>query len=160
MSVDWKRLLVFWGLAAAGLLVSAQGAHEVSLECGGTTVVLTCGRAADPDDPGDPRACNDNKLTFKLSTGGQVPILPPQGFDASKTPVAMSCDVGKGNGKNYVSVEFNNGHRDCLPCMTYHLFDPSGRRLTADKTNAMRQLGEFSKKVGGFHYGKPVVIEK
>ena len=32
--------------------------------------------------------------------------------------------------------------------------------LNADKTNAMRQLGTFSKKVGGFHYGKPVEIEK
>lgn len=157
MNVNWKNLSVFWGLAAGGLLASAQNTGEVSLECGGTRVVLTCGKTSDPEDP---RACNDNKLTFKLSTGRQVPILPPKGFDASKTPVALSCNVGKSDGKSYISVELSNGHRDCLSCMTYHLFDPSGQRLTADKTNAMWQLGAFSKKVGGFHYGRPVEIEK
>lgn len=157
MSVDWKKLPVLWGLATAVLLASAQGVREVSLECGGTKAVLTCGKVADPEDP---RACNDNKLIFQLSTGQKLSILPPKGFDASKTPVALSCNVGKSDGKHYISVELNNGHRDCLPCMTYHLFDPSGQRLTADKTNAMRQLGAFSKKVGGFQYGEPVVIEK
>lgn len=160
MSVDWKLLLVFWVLAMTGRVASAQAAGEVSLECGGTTVVLTCGKTVNPDDSGDPRVCNDNKLTFKLATGRQIPILPSPGFDVSKTPVALSCYAGKGDGKSYVSVQLSNGHADCLSCMTYHLFDPSGQRLTADKTNAMRQLGTFSKKVGGFHYGKPVEIEK
>lgn len=157
MNVDWKKMPVFWALATTGVLAPAQDVREVSLECGGTTVVLTCGKTVDPEDS---RACNDNKLTFKLSTGRQVPISPPKGFDASKTPLALSCRVGKGDGKSYVSVQYSSGPLDCVPCLTYHLFDPSGRRLTADKTDAMRQLADFSKKVGGFHYGKPVEIEK
>lgn len=119
---------------------------NIEFQCGQYKVAIACGKIFDPEYPQDKRQCNHNTLSFTGADGKVVVPVSPKGFDETKTPVSMACALGK-DGRHYVVVEFNNGPRDCIQCLTYHLFASNGTRLTADMTDRMAQLASFRKKL-------------
>ncbi len=133
------------GNKTAGSTSPKQSPRKIEMKCGEYTVAITCRKQIDPSNPQDERQCNHNTLTFTGPEGKMFIPSTPKGFDESKTPVSMSCGQSKKNGRFYVTIEFSNGPTDCVPCMTYHLFESNGNRLTADKTDAMRQYDKAIK---------------
>lgn len=156
-------ILVFAGDIAQPVYAESLGMNpspkRIAMQCGKHTVVIMCGKKVNPDYSEDDRQCNHNTLIFVDLNGREfIPPLP-NNFDESKTPVSIGCKKSSINEKYFVLVELNEGPSGCLPCMTYHLFSEDGSRLTADSTDAMRQLARFNKKFKLYEIGKRVEIE-
>lgn len=140
---------LFFSIAAlvTAAEVNAETLRKIELQCGQDMVAIICDHKSSLDYPEDRRQCNHNTLSFTNLDGKVFIPRTPKGFDETKTPVSMSCTQGK-DGHHYVIVEFNNGPKDCIPCLTYHLFASSGRRLSADVSNRMQQFDKTSKRLG------------
>jgi hypothetical protein len=138
---------------------SPKGKRKVSVKCGGALVSITCEKTIDRDYPEDPRQCNHNTLAFTMPDGRVILPTPPERFDPTKTPVALSCRLAARDKRYYVVVKLSNGHEDCGPCTTYHLFDQLGNRLTADESDAMKQFARAVRQLGISYGGEFVRIE-
>lgn len=160
LNFSWIPMILIIGLILAACDAAGQessSVRKIELRCGGRTVQIICGKVNDPDYSGDKRQCNHNALKFTEEDGRWYSPTPLKGFDFDKTPVSLSCDQGNG-GKSYVSVEFNNGPRGCIQCLTYQLFEVDGKRISFDVTDRMPSYGRAVRELG-IKYSNPIRIE-
>jgi len=136
---------------------TAAPPKKIEFQCGQHTVAITCGKAFDPDYPEDTRQCNHNMLSFTGPDGKTISPTPPKDFDRRKTPTGMTC-AQSNNGKYYVTVELSLGVGSAVQWITFHLFESSGKRVTADLTEHMSEFGK-SMKILEIPYTKFIYIE-
>ena len=123
--------------------------QKIELQCGQHTVAITCGNVFDPVSARMGRQCNQNTLTFTGPDGGVLEPPPPKNksFDfAGKTPVGLSCNKAK-DGRDYVEVEYSSCLGNGNPCITWHLFTSTGKRLTADISDHMPHLSKATRRL-------------
>lgn len=155
--------LIFIAVTALITAVTAQAetpqvtAKKVEIQCGQYKVAISCGKVFNKENPDDERQCNHNTLSFTSPDGKAFIPASPKGFDETKTPTSFSCIQGN-DGRYYVEVEFNNGWGG-NEALTFHLFEPNGRRLSADQTHLMVQYENARKKYGITKFGKWINIE-
>lgn len=129
-------------LAAQNESIREPLPKRIELHCGQHTVAIICGKIFDPEHP--EKQCNHNTLSFTGPNGKTKIIDPPKGLDSRKTPMGMSCVKGN-NAKYYVEVYLAPDINAGVQWTTFHLFESSGKRLTADLTDRMSQFGRLGK---------------
>lgn len=132
--------LVFGSLSASSLSPGlADDKPEISLQCGGTRVVIKCTKMIE-------RSCSSSAILFRLSDGRSRKIAPakniPQNFDLPTIPDALECSSGK-NGKHYISIIYSPGIHTG-DSTYFDLVSEDGTRITSNQ----HVIGRESKRLG------------
>jgi hypothetical protein len=105
--------------------------HSVIRECGGAKMTLECTAKSE--------TCDASALSIESSTSPRRAVAKPSGME-KYTPTGLACATSKQGGHVFI-VQYGELPFGCKFCEWFHLYDDSGKPLTASSPPIIQLKG-------------------